>query len=319
MGREFDVVIWGASGFTGSLVAEYFESAYGDTLRWALAGRNRDKLSAVRDGLGQRAQNIELIVADSHDRASLDSMCERTTVVLTTVGPYAKYGSELVSACVAQGTHYCDLAGETQWIRRMIDGHHQAAEDAQTKIVHCCGFDSIPSDFGVWFLQQEAVRRTGSPCRSVTMLLKSAKGGFSGGTAASLINLVKEAKSNRDVRRVLANPYSLNPSDEMGGPDERDQQDVRFNDLAQSWTAPFVMAAINTRVVRRSHALLGYPWGREFTYREAVMTGPGAAGAIKAGAIAGGLGAVVTGASFDFSRGLLERFILPGAGEGPDA
>ncbi len=320
MARDFDVVVWGATGFTGALVAEYLHETYGaeGEVRWAIAGRNQVKLENLRSRLGLGASHLEILLADSHDRASLDRLTARTSVVLTTVGPYAKYGSELVASCVANGTHYCDLAGETQWIRRMIDKHHDAAREKGARIVHCCGFDSVPSDLGVWFLQREAQERFGRPCRSIAMMVKAARGGFSGGTAASLINVVKEAKTDRALRRMLVDPYGLNPPGEMSGPDERDQQDVRYDPLAESWTAPFVMAAINTRVVRRSHALLGYPWGHEFRYREAVMTGPGPAGAIKAGAVAAALGAIVTGASFDLPRSLLERFVLPEPGEGPD-
>lgn len=320
MAPEFDVVVWGATGFTGALVAEYLNTTYGTggDLRWAIAGRNLVKLENLRSRLGVQAKALPILVADSHDRSSLDALTARTDVVLTTVGPYAKYGSELVASCVAQRTHYCDLAGETQWIRRMVDTHHDDAQSSGTRIVHCCGFDSVPSDLGVWFTQRSAQQRYGRPCRSIAMMVKAARGGFSGGTAASLVNVLQEVKQDRSLRRVLADPYSLNPPQDRSGPDERDQQDVRYDAVAESWTAPFVMAAINTRVVRRSHALLGYPWGREFRYREAIMTGAGPAGAIKAGVVAAGLAAIVAGASFDLSRSFMERFVLPEPGEGPD-
>ncbi len=318
--REFDVVVWGATGFTGALVAEYLLSQYGvgGDVSWAIAGRNERKLDELRESLGDSATSLPGILADSFDDDALASMASRTRVVITTVGPYAKYGSPLVSACVAHGTHYCDLAGEAQWIREMIDEHHSAAVDSGSRIVNCCGFDSVPMDIGVWFLQQEAMRRHGSYCRSIVMLVKAAKGGPSGGTIASMLNIIKEARADREVAKVLVNPYALNPPDERSGPDERDQQNVRFDEVAGVWTAPFVMAGINTKVVRRSHALSEFPYGRDFRYREAVMTGRGASGWTKAVTMTAGLGGFVTAASFGATRRLLERFVLPEPGEGPN-
>jgi short subunit dehydrogenase-like uncharacterized protein len=318
--RDFDVVVWGATGFTGALVAEYLLSQYGTDgpLRWAIAGRSEAKLESLRESLGPQAVDLPGIIADSFDATALAEMVTSTRTVISTVGPYAKYGSALVAACVAHGTHYCDLAGEAQWIRQMIDQHHGAAAGNGTRIVHCCGFDSVPMDVGVWFLQQEAMRRHGSYCRSIAMLVKAMRGGPSGGTIASMMNLVREARADRDVARVLAHPYSLNPPGEREGPDRWDQRNVQFDNLAGTWTAPFVMAGINTKIVRRSNALLGYQYGRDFRYREAVMTSAGAAGWLKASAQTVGLGAFVAGVSFNFSRRLLERFILPAPGEGPD-
>ena len=221
--REFDVVVWGATGFTGALVAEYLLSRYGigGSLRWAIAGRNEEKLAALRQELGAEADELPGIVADSFDEARLAAMAANTRVVISTVGPYAKYGSPLVAACVAAGTHYCDLAGEGQWIRRMIDQHHDAAAESGARIVHCCGFDSVPMDIGVWFLQEAARRRHGSYCTSIEMLVKATRGGPSGGTMASVTNLIKEARADRDVARVLGDPYGLNP------PDERHARSVR--------------------------------------------------------------------------------------------
>ena len=253
--REFDVVVWGATGFTGALVAEYLLSRYGmdGTLRWAIAARSSSKLDALKSSLGATAASLETIVADSFDEQKLADMAARSKVVISTVGPYAKYGSPLVAACVAQGTHYCDLAGEAQWIRKMIDQHHDAAAASGARIVHCCGFDSVPMDVGVWFLQREAHERHGSYCRSIAMLVKAIKGGASGGTLASITNLIKEARADREAARGMGDPYSLNPPGEREGPDRRDQRDVRFDKVAEVWTAPFIMAGINTKVVRRSN------------------------------------------------------------------
>jgi short subunit dehydrogenase-like uncharacterized protein len=318
--REFDIIVQGATGFTGTLVAEYLLRQYGadGDLRWALAGRSEDKLREVREKLGSAASDVDLIVADSFDKIALRSLCERTHVVLTTVGPYALYGSDLVEACVNSGTHYCDLAGEVQWIRKMIDTHHDRARASGAKIVNCCGFDSVPMDIGVWFLQRAAHEKYGSYCKSISMLVKATKGAASGGTLASMMNLIKESREDRSIARTLIHPYSLNPEGEREGPDERDQQRVIYRDDAKAWTAPFVMAGVNTKVVRRSHALAGYPYGKEFRYDESVMSGRGFSGWLKATIMTLGLGALVFFASFTATRNLLQRFVLSKPGEGPD-
>ena len=317
--REFDVVVYGATGFTGQLVAEYLLGQYGvnQDLRWAIAGRSEEKLRHVRRELGAAAEHLPIVVADSSDTDALAAMAARTRVVLTTVGPYALYGSNLVAACVENGTDYCDLAGETQWIRKMIDKHHERAQETGARIVHCCGFDSIPMDIGVFFLQEEAKARHGNYCESIALYVKATKGSMSGGTIASMSNIIQEAQRDRSIVRVLADPYALNPSGERQGPDGADQQDVRFDDDVKSWTAPFVMAGINTRIVRRSNALAGYPYSRGFRYREATLTGPGTGGRIKGAMLAAALGALVMGISAKPTRALLHKFVLPKPGEGP--
>jgi short subunit dehydrogenase-like uncharacterized protein len=319
--RTYDVVVWGATGFTGALVAEYLRDQYGvgKQLRWAIAGRNDQKLEELKRELGSECAELPVLTADSHDEASLRELARSTAVVITTVGPYALYGSELVAACVENGTHYCDLAGEPQWIRRMIDTHAENAASSGARIVHCCGFDSVPMDIGAWFLQEQARERHGEYCESIKLFVKATRGGASGGTIASMMNLIKESRADRKVMKVLTNPYSLNPPGERDGPDGREQHDIRFNDDVDSWTAPFVMAGINTRVVRRSHALLGYPWGKNFRYDEAVLTGKGPGGWAKAAAMSAALAAIVVGASFNATRALMQRFVLPEPGEGPDA
>ncbi len=318
--RDYDLVVWGATGFTGALVCEYLLDRYGTDgeLRWAIAARNPDKLAALKTKLGAGAGTLPTLIADSHDPASLDAMAASTRVVLTTVGPYARHGSELVSACVRKGTDYCDLSGEVQWIRRMIDRHEADARQSGARIVHCCGFDSVPMDIGAWFLQQEAKRRSGAHCRSITLFVRSIRGGASGGTAASLLNVLEEVRADRAVARVLADPYGLNPRNGARGPDGRDQRGVRYHPQARSWTAPFVMASVNTRVVRRCHALLDYPWGEDFAYQETISTGRGLTGWFRAATIAAGLATLVFAASFGPTRGLLERFVLPKPGEGPN-
>ena len=318
---RYDVVVWGATGFTGALVAEYLLASYGvnDSLRWAIAGRDERKLSALKRQLGERAAQLDTLTADSFDDARLDALAGCTRVVITTVGPYARYGSALVEACVRHGTDYCDLAGEAQWIREMIDTHQQAAEQSGARIVHCCGFDSVPMDIGAWFLQQEAQQRFGGYCESITMLVKATSGTASGGTIASMLNILEQVRRDRSVAKILVHPYALNPPDQRSGPDGRDQQGLQFDQDAKVWTAPFVMAGINTKVVRRSHALLGLPWGRQFRYREAVMTGKGVSGWLKAWRMTLALGGFMLLASVGPTRRLLARFVLPKPGEGPDA
>lgn len=318
--REFDIVVFGATGFAGRLVCEYLVEHYmDDEVRWAIAGRNERKLASLREDLSRLnplAEDIPHVVADSMDRASLDAMAARTTVICTTVGPYAKYGSELVAACVEHGTHYCDLTGEVQWIRRMLDQHHDRAKETGARIVHCCGFDSIPSDLGTLALQNEAIERSGEPCHEVKYLLAVATGGFSGGTIASMANVMEEA-SNKETRRVLGHPYSLNPEGEREGPDGSDQMGVEYDEVAEVWTAPFVMAAINTRIVRRSNALLDYKYGKDFRYSEATKMGAGPGGALKAGGLSAGLGVFTAAMAFGKTRNLLTKYVLPDPGEGP--
>lgn len=315
--REYDVIIWGATGFTGRLVAEYYLNQYGldGDLKWAMAGRSQTKLEQVRAELGN--SEIPLLVANSHDRDSLDALAAKTKVVCTTVGPYALYGNDLVAACVANGTDYCDLAGETQWIRRMIDQHHEAAQKSGARIVHCCGFDSIPSDLGVFFLQNEAKQSRGEYAQHVKMRLKSAKGGFSGGTYASMNNVMAEAEANPAIYKMLFNPYGLNPDGEQSGPDKPDMKTVAFDDDVKAFIMPFIMAAINTRVVRRSHALQGYPYGKDFMYDEAMISGKGIAGRLKGigGLVA--MGAMMAGKPDSLYKKMVNKF-FPEPGEGPD-
>ena len=319
--REFDLVLMGATGFTGRLVAEHLLLRYppGGDLKWAMAGRSEAKLQAVRGELGDAAAEIPLMVADSHDVAALESLAQRAVAVISTVGPYARYGSELVAACAGAGTHYCDLTGEVQWVRRMIDAHEEAARESGARIVHCCGFDSIPSDLGVWALQQAAVEKLGAPLDRITLGVRRMKGGASGGTIASMFQALEEGREDKGIRKLMADPYGLNPTDAPRGPKVPDQTGARYDEDLECWTAPFVMAQVNTRVVRRSNAVLGFPWGEQFHYHETSITGRGFGGRSRAMATTGGLGAFMVGASLAPTRALLQRFVLPSPGEGPSA
>ena len=317
MNKEFDIIIWGASGFTGRLVAEYLFKNYGanDTIKWAMGGRNPSKLEQVRAEVAD--EYIPLVVADSNDENTLNEMVQRAKVVCTTVGPYAKYGSKLVAACVAHQTDYCDLTGEVQWIRRMIDQHHDTAAANGTKIVHTCGFDSIPSDMGVYFMQKEAQAQTGQRAKQINMRVSGAKGGISGGTYASLSYVMEEAQKDKSIYTMLLNPYGLNPKGEDSGPDQPDLQKVVYDKTAQSWIFPFIMAGINTKVVRRSHALAGYPYGKDFRYDEATIGGKGISGRLKAIAATLPLGLLMSAKPDSFLKKMIDKR-LPKPGEGPN-
>lgn len=318
-GREFDLVVYGASGFTGRLVVEYLLRQYaGGALKWAVAGRSRNKLEAVLSELGTNAATVPVLIADSSDADALGAIAERTRTVLTTVGPYAKYGSDLVAACVEHGTHYCDLAGEVQWMREMIDTHQERAVATGARIVHACGFDSVPSDLGTWFLQRKAILRFGAPCQKVSLLVRAMRGGASGGTVASLLDVIEESRRDRDVARLLSDPYTLNPKGQREGPDGRDQSGVAYNKILGVWTSPFVMALVNQRVVRRTNALTDYAYGRDFQYSEAVISGPGVSGRLKAVSQAAGLGAFMLASSNDWARENVVKRFMPEPGEGPD-
>jgi short subunit dehydrogenase-like uncharacterized protein len=282
---ELDLVVYGASGFTGRLVAEYLATAYcaDKSLRWAMAGRNPDKLASVRAEIGA-PDSIALIAADGGDPASLADMVERTKVVITTVGPYQLYGSGLVAACAAAGTDYVDLCGEPAWMRQMIDAHDKAARDSGARIVFSCGFDSIPFDLGVLFLQNAARERLGAAVPRVKGRVRKMKGTFSGGTAASLRATMEAAAKDPRILDLLRDPFSLAPG--FKGPPQPSGMKPEEDTALGSWVAPFIMAAINTRNVHRSNFLMRHAYGREFVYDEMLVTGPGEKGQAMANAIA---------------------------------
>jgi short subunit dehydrogenase-like uncharacterized protein len=315
--RDLDIVLWGATGFTGRLVAEYLWSRYGGDgdLRWAIAGRNEEKLRALQTALAGVGADDQLpvIVADSNDPASLEPMVARTRVICTTVGPYAKYGTPLVEACARAGTHYCDLTGEVQWMAKTIRQFGDLARESGARIVHTCGFDSIPSDLGTWFVQQAMIEQHGVPGKRVHGRVGRSRGGASGGTVASLLGVLEEAGRDKNVRKILRDPYSLCPDDAPRGPDRGEQTRPRWDQQFRQWTAPFVMAAINERVVRRSNAVMGFPWGESFGYDEAQLCKSRA----QAMTISAALGSAMFGFSIGPIRKLLSRF-LPEPGEGPD-
>jgi short subunit dehydrogenase-like uncharacterized protein len=315
--REHDIVVFGATGFTGCLVAEYLVSRGLGNLRLALAGRDRGKLEQVRSSLAQldpAAAEIPLLIADSFDRASLDAIAAYTKVLCTTVGPYAKYGEHVVAACAAYGTHYCDLTGEPQFVRRMIDRYDDEARLTGARIVTCCGFDSVPSDLGVFMLYR-AYQQRGGQLQRVRNFLAGSRGGVSGGTIASAINIIDEARSDREVLEAVFNPYSLYPRGEPQGPDAQDQMGVRRDADLGAWTAPFIMAAINGKIVRRSNALLGFAYGREFRYAESMRIASGLGGLVGAAIVSASIGLATSAMAITPLRRLAERrFAKPGSG-----
>ena len=274
---KFDIVVYGATGFTGQLVAEYLASRYAGKadLKWAMAGRSLDKLASVRDAIGAPADTV-LIAADAGDPVSLKAMIDQTRSVLTTVGPYQLYGSELVAACAASGTDYFDLCGEPVWMRQMIDAHQAAAQSSGARIVFSCGFDSLPFELGVLFLQQTAKKVLGAPVSRVKGRVRNMKGTFSGGTAASIKATFAAAAKDLSLVAMLKNPFVLTPGFE--GPKQPPGNKPLFDEDLGMWTAPFVMATINTRNVHRSNLLMGFPYGKDFVYDEMVLTGPGEKG-----------------------------------------
>ncbi|MEO9634884.1 MAG: saccharopine dehydrogenase NADP-binding domain-containing protein [Parasphingorhabdus sp.] len=273
--REFDVIIYGATGYTGRLVAEYMAQQYGvsdDAPKWAMAGRSLEKLEEVRDLVGA-PKDTPLVVADSDDVASIDMMASRTTVLLTTVGPYQLYGDEVVAACVKNGTHYVDLCGEPGWMRAMIDEHQEAAEKSGAQICFSCGFDSIPFDLGVLMLQKDMHKRFGKPAARVKGRVRAMEGTFSGGTAASLTETMKAIAKNPGLVKILASSFGLTPG--FVGPDQPNMVIPKYDKTIDSWTAPFIMAPINTKNVHRTNFLLDFPFGEDFKYDEMLVTSPG--------------------------------------------
>jgi short subunit dehydrogenase-like uncharacterized protein len=287
------------------------------TLKWAIAGRSESKLTELKNSLGKDASELNIVIADASDKEALLNLCNQTRVVISTVGPYALYGETLIEACVETGTDYCDLTGEVQWIKAMIDKYEKAAQASGARIVNCCGFDSLPSDMGVYFLQQQAKASLGEHCNNINMVVKAAKGGLSGGTIASILNITKEAVSNKALRKQLADPYLICPE---GHPYTERQHSVmkpEFNADFNSWVAPFIMEGVNTRVVHRSNALSQHAYGKDFRYQESMLTGKSSKGAITSGVMVAGLGMFMLGAALPPTRWALERFVLPKPGEGP--
>lgn len=319
--RPYDVVVWGATGVAGRLVADYLTDQYTpDELTLALGGRNEQKLDALATTLTDRYESwtdLPVVLGDATDIDTLREIARQTTAICTTVGPYTTYGTPLVEACVDTGTEYCDLTGEVNWVRETIDQYHEAAVDASTRIVHSCGFDSVPADLGTLLVQEYATETHGNPCDIVQIYLEDGDGSVSGGTLASFGELFEAASSDPLAQETLSNPYSLAPPGERYGVDPGEQRRPRRDRLGTGWTAPSPMAPVNERIVRRSNALLGYPWGREFQCTEVVPTGGGVGGAAKATLTAAGLAGFTTAMRVDALRDGIREYVFPDPGTGP--
>lgn len=307
--RSFDLVIYGATGFTGALVAEYLHQTQSG-LSWAIAGRSQSKLDLLKDRIN--APDLETIVADSESPDDMRRLVTSTRVVISTVGPYARFGTPLVEACAAEGTHYCDLTGEPQWMASIFERVSPLAEETGARLIHCCGFDSIRSDLGVFVAQQSMMNKHGLFATKVSGRMGKSKGAVSGGTVASMLLAVEQAVSDPIARKVLNDPYGLYPSELSPGSDGPDQRGVRWDDHFGSWTGPFVMAAINSKVVRRSNALASLVYGADFSYDESLLVDNRRSGLLMAGGMSIGMAAL----AIPPLRRLISKR-LPQPGEGP--
>ena len=283
--RELDIIVYGATGYTGRLVCEYLNKQYGvnGDVKWAMAGRSQDKIDSVREEMGIPA-DVPTVVADSKDLASIKTMVEKTKVVLTTVGPYQLYGSDVVAACAEAGTDYVDLCGEPAWMHEMIAKHQADAEASGARIVFSCGFDSVPFDLGAYFLQEKAKEKTGSTMPRIKGRVRAMKGTFSGGTLASFKATMAAAAKQPEMMKVLGNPFALTPG--FNGAAQPPGTAPSYDEDLGSWSAPFVMATINTKNIHRSNFLLGHTYGENFVYDEMMLTGPGVKGEEMAKAVA---------------------------------
>ena len=348
--RDYTLILYGATSFVGQITAHYLsEFLQAQPIHWAIAGRNKDKLEKLKQALmGNTAKgnnnaindstddstddsahgsahkgdmampNLpEIIIADSEDDESLEAMCQRGQVIISTVGPYLKYGEPLIKACVQTGTDYVDLTGETIFIKDMMDNYQAEAQRSGARIVNSCGFDSIPSDLGVYFTQQQAKLRYDAPCAKIEMRVKSAKGGLSGGTIASMATIFAEAGQDQARRQQLADPYLLNDDPQAPQVRQVTHSVPSYDETHERWLAPFIMDSINTRIVHRSNQLLDYAYGRDFKYDEAMWMPSGLKGRAMSYALTAGIGSFALTMSFAKSRELISEHILPKSGDGP--
>lgn len=319
--RPYAVVLYGATSFVGQITAHYLteflsnaKDKNGANVTWAIAGRDEEKLNKLQSKL---ASKVDIIIANSDNAASLDKMTKQTQVIISTVGPYLKYGEPLVKSCAENGTDYVDLTGEAIFIKDMMDKYQDTAKQSGARIVNSCGFDSIPSDLGVYFTQQQAEEKFGSTCDVIHMRVKAAKGGLSGGTIASMATIFEEVGQDKSRRKQVANPYLLNDDKDAPNVRQANVSKPEYDDEHKRWLAPFVMASINTRIVHRSNQLLGYEYGRDFKYDEAMWMKDGLKGKLSSYAMSAGLLGFATAMMITPSRELLSKHVLPKSGSGP--
>ncbi|OKH18716.1 saccharopine dehydrogenase family protein [[Limnothrix rosea] IAM M-220] len=315
MSQSFDLILVGATGFVGQIVCRYLVThSKTEDFKWAIAGRSLSKLNTLKSSLGEAAQDLKTLQIDVTDEQQVRELCQQTKVIVTTVGPYALYGETLVKVCAETGTDYCDLTGEVQWVQQMIAKYEAIAQQSGARIVHCCGFDSIPSDLGVFYLQQQAQEKFGETCVRVKMRVKAASGGFSGGTAASGVNLVQEAIADPEVKSALANPYILCGDAAASLKHPAPFSPVQIDNTFGEWITPFVMAGVNMPVVLRSNALQDWDYSKKFQYDEAMLVGTGISGWLTSYGLKFALD--IFGVAAAIAPELLKKFI-PAPGEGP--
>ena len=321
---EYDLVIMGATGFTGKLVVEYLIENYGvenEEFTWAIAGRDINKLERLRSSfkyIDSNSNKIPRLVVDSHDTNSLDKMTSISRLVISTVGPYLKFGEALVESCVKNGTHYCDLTGEVPFIRRSIDAFDIKAKKNNCRIVHSCGFDSVPSDIGVLLLQMDSLKRFNKPCEEVNLYVRSIRGGLSGGTIDSMISIFNYMRSNPEDQNLLKSPFSLNPRNSVENDTRQPNlKSVKWNDDIQRWVCPFIMSGFNSRIVRRTNAITDHRYGIDFRYSEVSSFKKGMTGFFRAMVMFIGLVIIQICLKVRPLLWCLRKFSLPSPGEGP--
>ncbi len=328
--RAYTVVLYGATSFVGQITAHYLAQFLTEqkpnedashSVTWAIAGRDEDKLKKLQDEIvskqGNKADKVAIIIANSNDEASLDAMTKQTQVLISTVGPYLKYGEPLIKFCAQNGTDYVDLTGEAIFIKDMLDKYQDTAKQSGARIVNSCGFDSIPSDLGVYFTQQQAQDKFNQACETIHMRVKAAKGGVSGGTIASMGTIFEEVGEDKARRKQVANPYLLNDDTDAPTTRQKNISKPEYDDDHKRWLAPFVMAVINTRIVHRTNQLLSYEYGREFKYDEAMWMQDGVKGKLMSYGLSAGLLGFASAMMFKPSRELLSKHVLPKSGSGP--
>lgn len=333
--RSYDVILYGATSFVGQITAHYLAEFLADdakgendesqSITWAIAGRDQEKLeklqskisNAQKDDDKETNNKVDIVIANSDDDASLDEMTKQTQVIISTVGPYLKYGEPLIKSCANNGTDYVDLTGEAIFIKDMLDKYQDAAKKSGARIVNSCGFDSIPSDLGVYFTQQQAEAQFDNACEVINMRVKAAKGGLSGGTIASMATIFAEVGQDKERRRQLTNPYLLNDDKEAPNVRQDNVSKPEYDTQHERWVAPFIMAVINTRIVHRSNQLLGYEYGRKFKYDEAMWMKDGVKGKLMSYGLSVGMLGFATAMSIKPSREFLSKHVLPKSGSGP--
>lgn len=318
--QKYGIVLYGATSFVGQLVAAYLqkfltEGSADNEVSWAIAGRSQQKLEQVKDQVGNT--ELPIIIADSDDADSLNKMAAQAQVIISTVGPYLKYGEPLIKACAENGTDYVDLTGEALFIKNMLDKYQQTAKESGARIVNSCGFDSLPSDLGVLFTQNCAQKEHGEYCETINMRVKAAKGGLSGGTVSSMATIFEELGKDKSLRKQLANPYLLNDDDNSPNVRQENVNLPQWDAENERWVAPFIMASINTRIVHRSNQLRDYQYGRDFKYDEAMWLPAGLKGRLMSYGMTAGIAGFAASMMFKPSRDLLNEHVLPKSGDGP--